>query len=255
MLSLQPFLAQVQRKLIIDFGNTLQKFAIYEGKDMLEKNIFQGFDATQLKKFIAEKGPFDAIILSSVAKGSPEFEKILADAAPTIILDEKPPLPIRNLYQTPETLGKDRVAAAAGAHALYPGQNVLSIDAGTCITYDFLTKEGEYLGGGISPGIHMRFKAMNSFTGRLPLVEPADFDRLIGRTTEESLLSGVINGICEEMKGIIYRYIEQYKQVTVVITGGDHEFLYNKLKINIFAVPNLVLLGLNEILDHNDRER
>lgn len=242
-------------KLIIDFGNTLQKFAIYVGKNMLEKEIFQDAGKERLTRYLKDKGPFSAIILSSVANHPPQIEKILADAAPLVIFDRHTPLPIKNLYQTPESLGLDRLAAAAGAHSLYPGQHVLSIDAGTCITYDFINKQGEYLGGSISPGIRMRFKAMNAFTGKLPLVEPSDFGRLTGRTTEESLLSGVMNGICEEMKGIVNRYIEQYKEITIVITGGDHEFLHHKLKINIFAVPNLVLLGLNEILDHNDRER
>ena len=222
---------------------------------MTVKQTFNGLTSDQLKAWLAANGPFDGIILSTVAKDSPEFVKILSETAPLVILDENTPLPIKNLYETPATLGKDRLAAAAGAHALFPGKNVLSIDAGTCITYDFLTKDGEYLGGGISPGIRMRFQAMNAFTGKLPLVEPTDFTGLIGKTTAESLLSGVINGVCEEIKGLIARYIEQYEDLTAVITGGDHEYLHNKLKINIFAVPDLVLLGLNEILDCHDMER
>ena len=179
----------------------------------------------------------------------------MSETAPLVILDENTPLPIKNLYETPATLGKDRLAAAVGARAIFPGKNVLSIDAGTCITYDFLTKDGEYLGGSISPGIRMRFRAMHAFTGRLPLVEPEDFTGLIGKTTAESLLSGVINGVCEEIKGLIARYNEQYEDLTAVITGGDHEYLHNKLKINIFAVPDLVLPGLNEILDCHDKDR
>jgi type III pantothenate kinase len=243
------------RKLIIDFGNTLQKFAIFDGKTLLEKQSYQGIVVQQLVDYLDEKGPFDAIILSSVARHSPEIEKILSETVPLVILDENTPLPVKNLYLTPATLGKDRLAAATGANALYPGKNVLSIDAGTCITYDFLTENAEYLGGGISPGIRMRFRAMNAFTGRLPLVEPEEFSRLIGRDTQESLLSGVLNGVMEEITGIIRLYTEQYKDITVVITGGDLEYLHNKLKINIFAVPDLVLLGLNEILDCHDIKR
>jgi type III pantothenate kinase len=242
-------------KLIIDFGNTLQKLAIYDGKTLLEKQSYQGIVVQQLVDYLDEKGPFDAIILSSVARHSPEIEKILSETAPLVILDENTPLPVKNLYLTPATLGKDRLAAAAGANALYPGKNVLSIDAGTCITYDFLTENAEYLGGGISPGIRMRFRAMNAFTGRLPLVEPGEFSGLIGRDTQESLLSGVLNGVSQEITGIIRLYTEQYKDITVVITGGDLEYLHNKLKINIFAVPDLVLLGLNEILDCHDIKR
>lgn len=240
-------------KLVIDFGNSRQKLAIYDGRRLVLKETFQGIDEDKLGSWLFEKGPFSSIILSSVANHSPEMEKLLSEAAPLIILDENTHLPIKNLYETPATLGKDRLAAAVGAYALYPGRNVLSIDAGTCITYDFLTMEGEYLGGGISPGIRMRFRAMNTFTGKLPLVEPeADFNALIGRNTNDSLLSGVINGAVEEIKGVVARYCEQYREVTVVITGGDLEFLHHKLKINIFAVPDLVLLGLNEILDSHD---
>ena len=243
------------RKLVIDFGNTLQKLAVFEGKQMSSRVTFQGLEEAGLKNYLKEKGPFNAIILSSVASHSPEIHKILASNALLVILDEKTLLPIANLYETPETLGNDRLAAAVGANALFRGKNVLSIDAGTCITYDFLTKNGEYLGGGISPGIRMRFRAMNAFTGRLPMVEPEDFESLIGTNTRDSLLSGVINGVCEEIKGTIGLYMKQYGEITTVITGGDHEFLHNKLKINIFAVPDLVLLGLNEILDGHDMER
>ena len=243
------------RKLIIDFGNTLQKLAIYDGRKMLEKQVFQDIKPNDLQTFISEKGRFGAIIFSSVAHPSPEIESILRNNARTVFMDENTHLPIKNLYHTPETLGKDRLAAAAGVHALFPGRNVLSIDAGTCITYDFLTSNAEYLGGGISPGIQMRFRAMNAFTGRLPLVEPEEFSELIGKDTKRSMLSGVLNGIIEEITGITRRYSEQYNDVKVVITGGDHEYLHNKLKINIFAVPDLVLLGLNEILDCHDMER
>lgn len=245
----------MQRKLVIDIGNTLQKFAVFSGKEMLDKETFSGFSENELKQWLVTYGPFSSIILSSVARPAPEYEKILAKAGRLLVLDENTRIPIKNLYETPETLGKDRLAAAIGAFALFPGKNVLSIDAGTCITYDFLTAGGEYSGGSISPGIRMRFRAMHEFTGRLPMMEPEDFGGLIGHNTGESLLSGVINGVCEEIKGIIGLYKEQYAEVITVITGGDHKFLHNKLKINIFAVPDLVLLGLNEILDCHDIER
>jgi type III pantothenate kinase len=245
----------VGKKLIIDFGNSLQKLAIYEDKALLDKQVFEEITPYRLQAWLALRGPFDGIILSSVADHDPEFEKLLAGSAPLVILNENTPLPIKNLYQSPGTLGKDRIAAAVGAFGLYPGKNVLSIDAGTCITYDFLTKNGEYLGGGISPGIRMRFRAMNAFTGKLPLVELREFHDLVGKNTEESILSGVIRGVTEEIKGLVSLYRQQYGEVAAVITGGDHEFLHNNLKINIFAVPNLVLLGLNEILDYHDMER
>jgi type III pantothenate kinase len=240
------------KKLVIDIGNTLQKLAVFEGKNLLIKETFQELSPRVLEEFILKHGPFRGIIQSTVVIHQPEMEKILAGSGRFIPLTFQTPVPFKNNYQTPATLGKDRIAAVAGAFSLFPGHNVLVIDAGTCITYDFLTYSGEYLGGGISPGIRMRFKAMNTFTGKLPLVEAEEFDGLIGRTTTESMRSGVYNGTIAEINGLIDQYRDKFDDVTVIITGGDHQFLHNKLKISIFAAPDLVLLGLNEIFDYND---
>jgi type III pantothenate kinase len=243
----------VSKKLIIDIGNTLQKLAVFEEKKLVLKEIFNDLDSEKLFRFIENNGPFRGIIQSSVVIHSRELEDTLARAGKFILLTAHTPIPFKNLYQTPESLGKDRLAAIAGAFSLFPGRNVLVIDAGTCITYDFLTNNGEYLGGGISPGIRMRFKAMHTFTGKLPLIEPDNFDELIGRSTRKSLLSGVYNGVVAETGELIRQYQEKFDDVLVIITGGDHQFLHNKLKISIFAAPDLVLLGLNEILDYNDQ--
>jgi type III pantothenate kinase len=168
-----------------------------------------------------------------------------------IELDHLTPVPLTIDYKTPETLGRDRIALVAGAAAMYPGKNVLAIDAGSCITYDLVTSAGHYLGGAISPGIDMRLKALNTFTGKLPLVQQQDFYRLIGNTTTTSILSGVINGTVEEVKGIIGHYRSEFENLKVILTGGGQEFLLNKIKSDIFAVPDLLLMGLNKILDHN----
>jgi type III pantothenate kinase len=242
----------VKLKLIIDFGNSLQKLAVFDGKNLLLKELFQDLKPDTLIRFIEKNGPFHGIILSSVSNHPLELEKILSQSGKFIPLTSQTPIPVKNLYQTPESLGKDRIAAVTGAWSLFPGQNILAIDAGTCITYDFLDENGEYLGGGISPGIRMRFKAMHTFTRKLPLIEPDDFDELIGRSTRESLLSGVYNGVTAEIRELIRLYRDKFDELMVIITGGDHQFLQNKLKINIFAVPDLVLLGLNEIFDYND---
>jgi len=242
----------VNKKLVIDIGNTLKKLAVFEGKSLLFKETLQDLNPLVLREFIQNNGPFRGIIQSTVVIHQPEMEEVLASSGKFIPLTFQTPIPFKNLYQTPATLGKDRIAAVAGAFSIYPGRNVLVIDAGTCITYDFLTKEGEYLGGAISPGIRMRFKAMNTFTGKLPLVEAEEFDGLIGRTTNESMHSGVYNGIIAEINGFIAQYRDHFNDVIVIITGGDHQFLHNKLKISIFAAPDLVLLGLNEIFDYND---
>jgi type III pantothenate kinase len=242
----------VHKKLIIDFGNTLQKLAVFDDKKLVIKEIYQELKPDRLTLFIEKYGPFNGIIQSSVIIHTPEMEKILTESGKFILLTSNTPVPFKNLYLTPATLGKDRIAAVTGALSLFPGRNVLVIDAGTCITYDFLNVTGEYLGGGISPGIRMRFKAMHTFTGKLPLIEPGDFDDLIGRSTSESMLSGVYIGVTAEIREFIRLYREKFDDVIVIITGGDHEFLHKKLKINIFAVPDLVLFGLNEIFDYND---
>ena len=243
----------MNRKLIIDIGNTFQKLAVFDSKVLLFKETFRELTPSLLSGYIAQHGPFSGMIQSSVVIHQPEMEEVLARSRKFLPLTFQTPTPFKNLYQTPSTLGKDRIAAVAGAFSLYPNCNVLVIDAGTCITYDFLTDKGEYLGGGISPGIRMRFKAMHTFTGKLPLIEPDEYDGLIGRSTRESMLSGVYNGVISELNGLISLYQEQFGDVMVIITGGDHEFLHNKLKISIFAAPDLVLLGLNEILDYNDQ--
>ncbi len=239
-------------KLVIDFGNTLQKFARFNGKEIADVKVFRDITPAELKNYIADEGPFEGCILSSVTDYREEIKSIQEKQEKFIELSHLVKLPIRLQYQTPETLGRDRIAAAVGGWAFHPGNDVLVIDAGTCITYDLTTKDGDYLGGAISPGIQMRFRSMRTFTGKLPLVEMDEFDGLIGRSTRESILSGVINGVIEEINGVIRQYRELYPELIVIITGGDHQFLHNKLKNSIFAAPELVLQGLNEILDHND---
>jgi len=149
-------------------------------------------------------------------------------------------------------LGKDRVAAAAAATTIFPGENVLVIDAGTSITYDLITKNGTYLGGGISPGIMMRFKALNTFTGKLPLITEIDDAPLIGNDTPSSIKSGVLNGVLAEVNGIIDSYSNRFDTLKIIISGGDYKYFDKKLKNSIFATPNIVMQGLLEILKINE---
>lgn len=239
--------------LILDIGNTLQKLAVFRNKQLVLKETFHDLDGERLSTFITRHGPFRSAILSSVTNHPAILEKVLHDTSRLTVFTPETPVPLKNMYLTPETLGNDRLAAAVGALSLFPGRNVLSIDAGSCITFDMVTDNAEYLGGAISPGIRMRFEALHTFTGKLPLIEPADFHGLVGRSTRDSILSGVINGITEEIRGVIALYQQRYNALAILITGGDHELLHNNLKINIFAAPNLVLTGLNEILDYNDQ--
>lgn len=239
-------------KLVIDFGNTFQKLARFEGKALADVTVFQDLRPDELLTFILDRGPFKRSILSTVTPIDDRFFEILKRTTDYTDFTENLPLPVTLKYETPSTLGKDRIAASAAAIALWPNQDVLTIDAGTCITYDLTTRNGEYLGGAISPGLSMRLRALHTFTGRLPLIELKEFPELTGTSTRDSILSGVVQGTVEEIGGFIRRYREQYPGLVVAITGGDQKFLHNYLKNSIFATPNLVLIGLNEILDYND---
>jgi type III pantothenate kinase len=243
----------LSKKLIIDLGNTLQKLAVFDDKDLVSKEIFNALDAVKLQAFIDKHGPFRGIMQSSVVIHTREMEELLARAGRFIPLTFQTPIPFTNLYKTPATLGKDRIAAVAGAWSLHPQRNILIIDAGTCITYDFINEKAEYKGGAISPGIRMRFKAMHTFTGKLPLVEADNFEGFAGQTNRESMLAGVYTGVVAEIKEMIKLYEDKHADLLTIITGGDYLFLHTKLKNSIFAHPDLVLLGLNEIFDYNDQ--
>jgi type III pantothenate kinase len=218
---------------------------------MTEVSVFDRFDEKIALELLKKHKSFDAVIISSVREYDPSFLSVFQDSATVIELNESTPVPVKVLYLSPETLGKDRLAAACGAAIKFPGQDVLVIDAGTAITYELVTARGEYKGGGISPGISLRFKALHTFTGKLPLVEEREPLQLVGNDTATSIISGVINGAVAEVAGIIASYKELYPGVLTVLTGGDSGYFDKKLKSNIFALPNLVLEGLNEILDWN----
>lgn len=236
--------------LVLDFGNTLVKKAIFQNGQLLNFSVSENLDEEHFIDPAVYKD-VNACILSAVINYPPLIQERLKQIPHFMILDATTPLPILNNYKTPATLGKDRLAAAVGANNSFPNQNILIIDTGTCIKYDFVSAANAYLGGGISPGIAMRFKALNHFTARLPLVEWKNYEELIGTTTEECILSGVLTGAVEEVEGIINRYKAQYNSLQVIFTGGDHSFFEKALKNSIFADPFLVLKGLNIILEYN----
>ena len=235
----------------IDLGNTLAKVGIFEHQQLTEKFFLKDLSEVHelLKNFSGGR-----VIISSVNSNSSELLESEIQFSDKIVLSHRTPLPVTIRYSTPETLGVDRIAAVCGARAEFPGRNCLVIDAGTCITYELLDEQGSYWGGGISPGMAMRFKAMNAFTSRLPLVEPAEDVALIGKSTIASMQSGVIHGIIDEIDGVIERYRQKFENLQVILTGGDCRFFENKLKASIFASPELVLKGLNSILLHNIRD-
>ena len=238
--------------LVIDIGNTRTKAAIFDQTTLVETFVFDKNPAQQIKKLLLDHSGIRFSMVSSVLLHTKEIINILRPKTNCIDFLEQTKLPINNLYKTPESLGRDRLCSAVGAYSMNKGHNVLSIDAGTCLKLDFVTKEGQYMGGSISPGIEMRFKALNAFTDKLPLV-PFDkgFSQLTGKNTSESLQCGVQQGILNEVDGFIDLYKKQYPDLKVVMTGGDLSFFENGLKNRIFASPHLVLIGLYEILNFN----
>ncbi len=194
-------------------------------------------------------------ILSSVKPVDDEILQFLSGNFDLFIeLDHLTNLPIENLYETPETLGKDRIAAAVGASELFPDQNLLIIDAGTAITYDLVSEKNQFVGGNISPGMEMRFKALNHFTGKLPLVSCSNEFNLIGTNTTDAIRAGVQNGIVYEIEQTIEVFSRNYQNLQVVLTGGDSVFLAKKLDDSIFVHLNLTLIGLNRILEYNTKK-
>lgn len=234
--------------IAVDFGNTAAKVGIFRDERLHDKHLFQ--DPAALRTFL-ESYHAENIIVSSVSHPAEEVLSWSVARGKKIALSHQLPLPIKILYVTPQTLGVDRIAAVCGAAEIFPNQDCLVIDAGTCITYEFIDHHGHYYGGGISPGITMRFEAMHGFTSRLPLVQPAHLAPLVGDSTESSMQSGVINGVRAEVDGIIQKYLDQYPNLKAMLCGGDVAFFENQLKQPIFVSPDLVLIGLNRILHHH----
>jgi len=168
-----------------------------------------------------------------------------------IYLNKKTKLPIINLYESPDTLGKDRLAAIIGANNIFKNQDVLVIDAGTAITFDFINKNNEYIGGNISPGLEMRYKSLNLFTSKLPLIKKDEKFNLIGKNTKEAIISGVQNGLVFEIDSYINIFKEKFNNIKIILTGGDSFFFEHKLKNCIFAEVFLIAIGLNKILIYN----
>lgn len=237
--------------LIIDIGNTLTKLALFENKDMCGYAVIEGCEPEPMFDFCEKNKGITHCILSAVKEYSEAISDFLRNNYTTIFFDSGTRLPIINGYETPLTLGNDRIAAAVGAINVFKNCDVLSIDAGTAITYDFIDASSTYLGGGISPGIRMRFKALHTFTGKLPLIEMDEDAPLIGSNTRHSIASGVLNGTIAEVEGIIDRYQAIYPDIKIILTGGDHNYFDKRLKVKTFAAPNLVLEGLNLILNFN----
>lgn len=244
-------------KLVIDIGNSFTKLAVFKSDEIIDFKVIEKVTIDVLEDIFREYPQISSSIISSVAVHDISLNEYLIQRGFFIELNHSTPVPFINRYDTPETLGKDRIAIASAAVHKYPGDNVLIIDTGTSITYDLVTSQKHYLGGGISPGLNMRFKALHNFTHRLPLIklpEPIAEINLVGTSTESSLLTGVVNGLIAEVENIIVQYNTKFSPLKILISGGDYKYFERLVKSNIFAAPNIVVFGLKCILDFNEEK-
>lgn len=240
--------------LIIDVGNTRIKSAVFESNRLIELLVFTEKELLDKVDFFLSKYAITNGILSSVTVLTGDLVKNLQKKLPFMVLDSTTKVPFVNKYKSKDTLGVDRIAVVSNAAEKFSKENVLIIDAGTCITYDYLNAINEYFGGAISPGIEMRYKSLNYYTSKLPLLEKKETNFMIGASTQECMHSGVVSGVVGEITFMIDEYRKENRHLTVVLTGGDTYFLAKQLKSSIFANPNFVLEGLNTILIHNKEE-
>ena len=238
--------------LIIDVGNTYTKVAVFKEDKLFDKTAVETKNVLKtVKEFKKKYDLIQKAIVSSVGKLNKGTLNYLEKEFFLQVLSHKTKLPFKNLYSTPKTLGIDRIALVCASVDKFSDKNVLIIDAGTCITFDFINDKNEYLGGAISPGIKMRYKALHNQTANLPLLETKTPKQIIGNSTASSIHSGVMFGVLREIDGNIETYKQEYADLTVILTGGDTKMLSKQLKSSIFANSNFLLEGLNFILQFN----
>jgi len=226
------------------------KLALFLDKELIRQEAIEKISKEEINNFCSNESYVSSIV-SSVRDLSKYEIELLSDIG-AIILNKDTPIPISSNYRSMQTLGSDRIAGVVGATMRFPKKNIWVFDAGTCLTMDFVDEHKIYHGGRISPGINMRFTALNKFTDKLPLVQIEDKAKFIGNDTNSSIISGVQNGIVDEVNTLLSEYTKQNNDFVVIFTGGDCFFFEKALKISIFADPFLVLRGLNEILDFNE---
>jgi len=235
--------------LVVDVGNTAVKLAVYQNTEPIARASFpilsEGEMITWVEQFDVRRS-----LLVSVTSTPATLIAYLRSSTDFHFFDEKTPLPVNNAYATPHTLGRDRLANACAAVSLYPRQDVLIVDAGTCLKFDLVTSDGRYRGGSIAPGLTMRFEALHHYCPALPRVDPVGESPLTGDSTHTSIRSGVLNGMAAEITGMIQQYQAAYPTIRLVLTGGDTNTLVNRLQKDIFAVPGLTLHGLHAILSN-----
>lgn len=238
------------RNLCIDIGNTSTKLLVFENDEVILRKNVKSLDLKLIDLLIRKYKP-ERSMICTVAKTPVSVKKYLQKKTTYFDLSVNLRFPVKVNYATPESLGLDRLAGIVGASKLFKGKSVLVIDLGTCIKYDFLSKNNSYKGGSISPGLYMRLSALHHYTDKLPLLEPERTNGFIGKSTKTSILTGVQTGILAEMEGFIARYKKRYGSLKIILSGGDSTRFEGQLKIPIFAAPDLVCIGLNEIINFN----
>jgi type III pantothenate kinase len=239
-----------QLNLVIDIGNTLLKAAIFKNNLLIVSIEFKDNFELNIES-ILDKYPITHSIVSNVSNFNEGLNYLLSIRTKQILFYESIKIPFTNSYSTISTLGKDRIALVSAASKEFSKENVLIIDLGSCITYDFKNSKNYYLGGSISPGIHMRYKSLNDYTANLPLLNFKNITNFVGKSTEESIHSGVVNGVVQEVNGTISQYKDEFKEIKIILTGGDSKFLLKKIKNTIFAHSNFLLVGLNFLVESN----
>jgi len=238
--------------LTIDIGNTRTKLAVIGNSDLMEVFIEEDISTSVIQEVLHKYPLIKKVILSTVRKiDTTVYTYLKSTFGYFVELNEFTKLPIENLYKTKNTLGKDRLAAVVGANNIFPNMNVLVIDMGTAITYDFINENNQFLGGNISPGLEMRYKALNHFTRQLHQFQKENDFELIGDNTKGAIVSGVQNGIIFEIDGYINELKIKFDEIITILTGGDAIFFDKKLKNTIFVNSNLNFIGLNRILEYN----
>ncbi len=245
----------IEMLLAIDVGNTRVKYAVYEHNTCIDNGFFDKLTLkTNIEKILFQFKEIKNMVIASVSdvekKAFLKFEnKIFVH-----FIHHEDRFPFVNKYETPKTLGIDRMVLAAGAVINFPKQNILVIDAGTCITYDFIDENNNYLGGAISPGIRLRYESLHNYTAKLPLLTKELPNHFIGNNTTQSIHSGIVNGIINEIEGFIANYESQFSKFIIILTGGDTDFLAKRLKNTIFANPNFLLESLKDIFYYKNQK-
>jgi type III pantothenate kinase len=241
-------LANIGHSIILDIGNSFTKLFVTDNVEILYSAIYETI--ADLEKIFVLFPQIKNGIYSASGNIPSELENFLNEKLVNLIhFNSKTPVPVNNLYKSPETLGSDRLAAAIGVNYFFPNTNVMIFDFGTAITIDFMDNENNYLGGNISPGLSVRFKSLNFFTNKLPLVKISGKIEEIGTTTMEAIEFGVVHGIIGETMN----YINKYSGHKIIFTGGDSFYFAEKIKIPIFVFQNPIIFGLNRVLVHNLR--